>query len=95
MKYLEDRIRNMICNITNSKYISALDVTYNNGIYVLTLGLSNRDAKPLSLGFQGTEEGFIKYLESEFKKRRLQEVQWNTVKIINGESPSHYPIIEL
>lgn len=95
MKYLEDKVREILNIESNAKYISALEVKQIGDMYILTLGLSNKDARPLSIGFQGSEEGFLKFLQQEFRKRRLHEVKWNRVDLINGEDPMFYPIIEL
>lgn len=92
---LEQRIRELINNVTNSQYISNLDVYQENGIYVLRLGLNCKDAAPISFGYQGDEEGFLKFLEKEFRKRRLQNINYTTTTIINGDSGTYYPVIEL
>ncbi len=91
----EHRIRELINHITNSEYISPLDVSYENGMYTLRLGLNCRDATPISLSYQGDEEGFIMFLEKEFKKRKLQNISYTTGTLVNGNSNMWHPIIEL
>lgn len=92
---LEHRVRELINRVTKSKYISPLEVKYENGTYILRLGLNCKDASPISIGYQGNEEGFFKYLEKEFRKRRLQMVEYHTETLINGNVNLYYPIIEL
>ena len=94
-KYLEDSIRDIICKSTDSIYISYLKVMYEDGIYRLQLGLNGREAIKMSLGYQGDETGFIKYIESEFRKRIPQTVISATTTLINGDGGIHYPIIEI
>lgn len=95
MDHLIDKIRTLLNQITESKYIGALDVKLDNGIYILSLGLGNKDAKPISLGFQGSEEEFLKFLEKEFRKKKFQSIDRNSTTLINGDAPMYYPIIEL
>lgn len=92
---LECRIRNLINQVTKSKYISYLNVRHEDGIYTLRLGLNCKDAAPISLGYQGDEKGFLNFLEKEFKKRKLQDIQYTTGVLINGDSNLYYPVIEL
>lgn len=92
---LECRVRELINQVTKSKYISPLKITYEDGIYTLRLGLNCKDAAPISFGYQGDEEGFLKFLEKEFRKRRLQNISYTTGVLINGDSDVYYPIIEL
>lgn len=83
---LEHRVRELINRVTNSKYISPLRVTKDGDLYTLRLGLNCKEANPISMGFQGNEEGFLLYLEKEFSKRKLQDVRYNTQTIINGDN---------
>lgn len=94
-KELIDKIRNLINTITDSKYISHLNVIHEDDLYVLRLGLNSKDASPISLGFQGDEDSFLKFLEKEFRKRKLQNIQYTKGTLINGDSNVYYPIIEL
>lgn len=92
---LECRVRKLINQVTKSEYISPLKITHKDGIYTLRLGLNCKDAAPISLGYQGDEEGFLKFLEKEFRKRRLQDISYTTGVLINDNSDIYYPIIEL
>ena len=95
LKHLEDSIREIICKSTDSIYVSYLRVIYEDGIYRLQLGLNGREAIKMSLGFQGDELEFIKYIESEFRKRIPQTVISATTTLINGDGGIHYPVIEI
>ena len=92
---LEHEIRNLINKVTKSEYISPLNVIEEDGTYTLRLGLNCKDATPIALSFQGTEDEFLKFLEVEFKKRKLQNIIYTTGVLINGDSNWYYPIIEL
>lgn len=92
---LECRIRKLINQVTKSEYISPLKVTHEDDIYTLRLGLNCKDAAPISFGYQGDEEGFLKFLEKEFRTRRLQNISYTTGVLINGDSDVYYPVIEL
>ena len=92
---LESQVRELINKVTNSKYISALDIKYEDGIYTLRLGLNCKDAAPISFGYQGDEEGFLKFLAVEFRKRKLQNITYTTGALINGDTDVYYPVIEL
>lgn len=92
---LECRIRELINKTTNSQYISPLDVKEEDGVYTLRLGLNCKDAAPISFGYQGNEEDFLKFLEKEFRKRKLQNTMYTSGALVNGDGNLHYPIIEL
>lgn len=92
---LECKVRELINKITDSKYISSLNVKHEDGIYILQLGLNCKDASPISFGYCGDELGFLKFLEKEFKKRHLQDIRYTSSILINGNSNLYYPIIEL
>lgn len=92
---LEHNIRELINKVTNSTYVSALNVKEENGIYTLRLGLNCKDAAPIVFGYQGSEVDFLKFLEKEFLKRKLQNTTYTTGTLVNGDSNLYYPIIEL
>lgn len=92
---LEQKVRKVIDEVTCSKYIGPLDVQYEEGLYVVKLGLNCRDASPISLGFTGDEAGLLEFVKREFKKRKLQNVQFVKEKLENGKDGAHYPIIEI
>lgn len=96
---LKDKIRELINQVTCSKYIGELDLIIetecNCSYFILKLGLNCKDASPISFGYQGDEEGFLNYLKKEFRKRKLQNLQYTQSKLINSDSNNYYPIIEL
>lgn len=92
---LEHKIRELINKITNSIYTSSIKVIYDDGMYLLKLGLNCRDATPISLCYQGTEDEFLNFVENELKKRRLQEVEYTNGILINEDNKIYYPVIEL
>lgn len=78
MTKIEEEIRQIINDVTEREYITRLQVTQDNDIWTLYLFL-NRELVPLVMGIQGDEETFKKFVRSEMKKRRLQEVKyWKT-----------------
>lgn len=93
LKQLEDEIRNLICSVTNYKYISQLDVKYQDGIYTLKIGLDGKEVSRISLGYQGDD--FLGFLENEFRKRQLQGVKSNKSTLLSGGAPIYPPVIEL
>lgn len=92
---LESKVRELINCVTNSTYISPLEVKHNDGIYVLRLGLNCKDAAPISFGYTGDEKGFLRYLKAEFKKRKLENINYTTATLINGNTDVFFPIIEI
>lgn len=92
---LEHDVRELINQVTKSSYISSLNIKEEDGVYTLRLGLNCKDAAPISFGFQGDEEGFLKFLEKEFRKRKLQNIIYTKGDLVNGDSKLYYPIIEL
>ena len=92
---LENIIRDLLNEVSNSKYTSSLNVEYEDGIYTLQMGLNCKDASPVSIVYQGDESGFLDYLAKEFRRKRFAGVDYNTNTIINGEGNWFYAIIEL
>lgn len=92
---IENEIRDIINRITNTIYISHINVSYQDGIYKLQLGLNCKEASPMSLGYQGDEQGFLKYVESEFRKRKPHEIRYTYATLLNEDEGIHYPIIEI
>lgn len=92
---LKKKIVELIEEVTCSKYIGTLDLIVNCDLYILRLGLNCKDAAPISFGYQGSEEGFLAYLRREFRKRKLQNVEYTKGTLINGDSFVYHPIIDL
>lgn len=93
-----DEIRDLFYQVTCTKYIGNLDLDViedcNNKIFTLKMGLNCPDAAPIVLGFCGDESQFMNYLKKEFRKRRLQEIEYTVATLINEDSLV-YPVIEI
>jgi hypothetical protein len=93
-----DEIRDLFYQVTNTKYIGSLDLDViedcNEKIFTLKIGLNCPDVAPIVLGFCGNECQFKKYLEKEFRKQRLHEIEYSVATLINEDSIM-YPIIEI
>lgn len=91
-------IRELFYQVTSVKYIGNLDLDVmedcNDKIFTLRIGLNCPDAAPVVLGFCGNESQFMEYLKKEFRKRRLQEVEYSVATLINEDSIV-YPVIEI
>ena len=96
---LKNDIRTLFFNVTCTKYIGDLELDIindcNNNLYTLRICLNTPDVAPIVLGFQGNENQFMKYLEKEFRKRKLQEITYTKATLINGGNILHVPIIEI
>lgn len=94
-KELENKIRDLITEITNTIYISHINIKYNHGIYTLQLGLNCKEAVPMSISYQGNEDDFIEFVKKEFIRRKPHEIRYTKGTLLNGDGVIHYPIIEL
>lgn len=92
---LECKVRKLIDTVTNSRYISYLNVEHTDGTYILHLGLNCKDACPISLGYQGDEKGFLQFLAKEFKFRRLQDINYTKGVLVTEDNNAYYPVIEI
>ena len=82
MTEIEEEIRQIINDTTERVYITKLHVRHEDGIWTLYLYL-NRELVPMVMGYEGTEEGFKKFVRDEMKSRRLEEVKyWKTTREI-------------
>ena len=78
MTKLEEEIKQIIDETTDREYVSKLRVVKEDDTYILYLYL-NRELVPMTMGCQGDEETFKKFVRKEMKTRRLQEVRyWKT-----------------
>ena len=95
---LVNEIRELFYQVTCARYTGNLDLDViedcNDKIFTLRIGLNCPDAAPVVLGFCGDEDQFMEYLTKEFRKRRLQEVEYSAVTLINEDSIV-YPVIEI
>lgn len=93
-----DEIRDLFYQVTCTKYIGNLDLDViedcNDKIFTLRIGLNCPDVAPIVLGFCGNEMEFKEYLKKEFRKRRLQEIEYTIATLIN-EDNIIYPVIEI
>lgn len=82
MTEIEEEIRQIINDTTERVYITKLHVRHEDGIWTLYLYL-NRVLVPMVMSYEGTEEGFKKFVKKEMKSRRLEEVKyWKTTREI-------------
>lgn len=77
---LEDEVKAVIESIYKAEYVGTLQITpiLDGEVqlgYKLRLGM-NRDERPLYIAFEGDKDGFIKYLQSELRVRRLAETEF-------------------
>lgn len=93
-KELVDKVRKIINDVTESKYISNIDIKKEDDFYRLQFDLGCRQA-PFALGFTGSEEELLEFIKKEFKKRRLESIEYTTVTLENGPSTIFYPVIDL
>ncbi len=88
---LIDKIYNLINEVMCAEYTAGMTLEINGAEvdkcnlcpqntedeYVLLLDL-NQWRAPLSLAYQGTEEGFLNFLRKEFRSRQLDKTQYYT-----------------
>lgn len=79
-KELEKKIHDFIIRVYKSKYIGRLEVSNQNGIYVLLLGVPSPDfPTTISLQTEDAQE-FLDYVEDELKNRDYMRVYYYNVK---------------
>lgn len=96
---LKNDIRTLFFDVTGTHYIGdlKLDIINENNLNLFTLRicLNSPDVAPIVLGFQGDENQFLKYLSKEFRKKRLEEIQYTKATLNNGDDMIYIPIIEI
>lgn len=90
---LEDKILEMINEITGAKYTGRVAVEYDDGFWMLKLS-PTKEFSMLTLGYEGDEKGFLSFIEKEISKRKLNRGSAK-IKLINGDSFEYKPVIEL
>lgn len=75
MGSLENKILLLIENIYNCIFKGKVIVSLDNGTYTLQLILNSAYA-PIYISFEGTEEEFLKFLEKDLKRRRLDVTEY-------------------
>lgn len=82
-KELEQAILDLFIKLYCKQYIGLLKVSeiLNNKDYVIgykvDIGL-NKDEKPLSIAYEGSDLEFLSFIEKELKKRDLSRVEYFT-----------------
>lgn len=56
-------------------YTGKLKIEYEDGWYYLLMYL-DQEQSPLVMGYQGTEEQFKTYIQSEIRKRKMERVSF-------------------
>jgi hypothetical protein len=90
---LEDKILEMVNEITGAKYTGRVTVEEDDGIWILKLS-PTKEFSMLTLGYEGDENGFISFVNKELRKRKLNRGSAK-ITLINGNSFEHKPVIEL
>ena len=90
---LEDKILEMINEITGAKYTGRVIVEYDDGFWMLKLS-PTKEVSMLTLGYEGDEANFVSFIDKELRKRKLNRGS-SKIKLINGDSFEHKPVIEL
>ena len=83
----------MINEITCAKYTGRVTVERDEDIWMLKLS-PTKDVSMLTLGYEGDEANFISFIDKELRKRKLNRGSAK-IKLINGDSFEHKPVIEL
>lgn len=91
---LEDKIKELLECVSEAKYVGKIFVKNEDTFWMLKLG-PNEYQPFLSLAYEGDEEGFMKFLDIEFRKRKKSFVSQSKAVLFNGYSFLHQPMIEL
>lgn len=79
-KELEKKIHDFIANVYKAKYIGRLEVSNQNGMYTLLLGVPSPDF-PTTITLQtDNPQEFLDYIEDELKNRDYMRVYYYNVK---------------
>lgn len=77
---LEQKIHEWICKIYKAKYKGRLEVTQEDGVYTLTLGLPSPDM-PTNISIQTDDKAeFLKYIFEELRTRNYMRVYFYSTK---------------
>ena len=90
---LENKVLEMINEITGAKYTGRVTIEHEDGIWMLKLS-PTKEFSMLTLGYEGDEKSFMSFVEKELRKRKLNRGSAK-IKLINGYSFEHKPVIEL
>ena len=79
-KELEKKIHDFIVKVYGAKYIGRLEVSNQNGMYTLLLGVPSPDF-PTTITLQtDNPQEFLDYIEDELKNRDYMRVYYYNVK---------------
>ena len=84
MTEIEKDIKEIIEEVTNSKYIGKLKVVSepinDNTLWMLLLYL-DLEMTPMILAYEGTEKEFVEFIKKELKSRKLHTVKfWKAIQ---------------
>ena len=83
---LEKKINDYIMCLYNAKYVGFMEVTKDDDIYSLKIGIPDR-YKPTHISLQtNNPEEFLEYICKEFKERNYMRVYFYSIKESNNES---------
>lgn len=91
---LEKKVRDIIETTTCSKYVGRIEVDHFDGIYSLRIGMDGKSVL-ICLGYEGDEDGFLKYVESEMINRKPQWRMHTKTVLVDKKAPDPSPVIEL
>lgn len=91
---LEDKIKELLEKSAEAKYIGKVFLKENDGFWIIKLG-PNEYQPFLSLAYEGDEESFMKFLETEFRKRKKSFRSQSKAVLFNGYSFIHQPMLEV
>lgn len=84
MTEIEKHIKEIIEEVTNSKYIGKLKVIeepINDSTLWMLLLYLDLEITPMILAYEGTESDFIEFITKELKSRKLHTVKfWKAVQ---------------
>lgn len=84
MTEIEQEILDIINTTIDGKYIGKLRVSHKGNIWELRIYL-DRWFTPTVLAYEGTESEFKKFIEKEFRTRKMQKTKYYSI--------TRYPII--
>jgi hypothetical protein len=91
---LEDRIQQTIDGAMCTQYIGGFTLEIEDDtLWTLRLNLNQSEA-PLSLSYEGDEDGFFRFLEKELRSRQLDRVKYYSGEQTTPGVDNHYIIYE-
>ena len=91
---LEDRIQQTIDDTMCTQYIGGFILEIEDDtLWTLRLNLNQSEA-PLSLSYEGDEDGFFRFLEKELRSRQLDRVKYYSGEQTTPGVDNHHIIYE-